>query len=182
MPVGEPVQIGALPAAARLDAPVPLVDRLMVGEASGCAGDGVFDERLTTGKARWEVGWLGGIRPIGIDNGVWGTGNQFEMTGAGPYAGEPADFVEAVVVRGPAGAPGPNIYGLRTPGWMLFPTQMPDQTETRVAPGAFRAVARGTTWRENRTWSEAETTSADVDAFNRLIQSGEKFVIPAKIF
>jgi len=65
---------------------------------------------------------------------------------------------------------------------MLFPTQMPDQTETRVAPGAFRAVARGTTWRENRTWSEAETTSADVDAFNRLIQSGEKFVIPAKIF
>ena len=28
----------------------------------------------------------------------------------------------------------------------------------------------------------AETTSADVGAFNHLIQSGEKFVIPAKIF
>jgi alpha-L-rhamnosidase len=180
VPVGEPVQIGALPAAARLDAPVPLVDRLMVGEASGCAGDGVFDERLTTGKARWEVGWLGGIRPIGIDNGVWGTGNQFEMTGAGPYAGEPADFVEAVVVRGPAGAPGPNIYGLRTPGWMLFPTQLPDQTEKRVAPGLFRAATRGTTWREIRTWSKAETTGADVAAFNRLIQSGGKVVVPAR--
>ena len=104
---------------------------------------GAYDAKLTTGKGAWQVGRLAGIRPIGKDKdaGAWGTGSQFEIVGAGPYAGEPAAWRTPEVGRGGAGHAGPMNWGGRTGGWMLFPAQLPDQIEKRIAPGRFRAAS-----------------------------------------
>ena len=73
-----------------------------------------FDRRLSTGVATWKVGRLAGFEPAGADNGVWGTGSQWKITGSGIIAGEPAAWSDAVVVRGFAGQKGPQIWGGRT--------------------------------------------------------------------
>ncbi len=143
--------------------------------------DGAYDAQLTTGKGDWRVGRLAGIRPIGADNGVWGTGAQFEITGRGPYAGEPATYVKAEVVRGGAGMKGPRTYGLRMGGWMLFPTQLPDQTENAAKPGAIRAATTEAKWRDSaHAYTEAETKSPWVTSFNDLLASGKAVTIPPK--
>ena len=119
--------------------------------------DGVYDGRLSTGVAEWQVGILAGIKPAGADNGVWGTGSQWEVTGSGIIASEPAVWKKAEVVRGPAGVKGPQTWGGRTNGWMLFPSQIPDQTETSVRPGKIVAVTLDAPWRGKHVYTEAET-------------------------
>ena len=116
-----------------------------------------YDKRLSTGVAKWKVGKLAGIKPAGADNGVWGTGSQWEITGSGIIASEPSAWSDAEVVRGPAGAKGPQIWGGRTDGWMLFPSQLPDQTETSVRPGKIVAVTLDAPWRGKHVYTEAET-------------------------
>jgi len=118
--------------------------------------DGAYDAKLTTGKAEWKVGLLSGIRDIGKGAGAWGTGSQFEIRGEGPYSGEPSEWKKAVVVRGPAGVKGPTIYGGRTVGWMLFPSQIPDQTEMRCVPGRVKAVAKDVDFRSEHVFTESE--------------------------
>ena len=120
--------------------------------------EGPYDAKLTTGKAAWRVGRLEGMRPIGKDKdaGSWGVGSQFEIVGEGPYSGEPREWTVAEVVRGPAGIRGPRNWGGRTGGWMLFPSQLPDQTESRCLPGRVKAVARGAEFRSLHVYTEAE--------------------------
>ena len=118
--------------------------------------NGAYDQRLTTGVAKWQVGKLSGIEPAGADNGVWGTGSQWKITGSGILAGEPSAWSEAEVVRGFAGQKGPSIYGGRTNGWMLFPSQLPDQTETIVRPGKIVATTHDAPWRGKHVYTEAE--------------------------
>ena len=116
-----------------------------------------FDGRLSTGVAKWKVGKLAGIKPAGSSNGVWGTGSQWEITGSGILASEPAAWTDAEVVRGFAGQKGPQIWGGRTNGWMLFPSQLPDQTEDVVRPGKVVAVTYDASWRGKHVYTEAET-------------------------
>ena len=118
--------------------------------------NGAYDAKLTTGKGSWKVGRLSGIRPIGKDAGAWGTGSQFEITGCGPYSGDPSNWETPEVVRGDAGATGPRIYGGRTSGWMLFPSQLPDQTEYPCVPGRVKAVAKGAEFRSLHVYTEDE--------------------------
>ncbi len=118
--------------------------------------NGAYDAKLTTGKGSWKVGRLSGIRPIGKDAGAWGTGSQFEITGCGPYSGDPSNWETPEVVRGDAGATGPRIYGGRTSGWMLFPSQIPDQTEYSCVPGRVKAVAKGAEFRSLHVYTEDE--------------------------
>lgn len=135
--------------------------------------EGVYDAKLTTGKSEWKVGRLTGISSIGLDDdaGAWGTGTQFEITGCGPYSGEPAEWDDAEVVRCDAGAKGPIIYGGRTSGWMLFPTQLPDQTERRIVPGRIMAVAKDVPFRSLHVYTEAE--------FKDTIDIAKPFTVPA---
>jgi len=91
--------------------------------------------------------------------------------GAGPYAGDVSEWKTAEVVRGEAGAKGPNIYGGRTGGWMLFPSQLPDQTEARVLPGRVKAVARGVAFRSRHVFTESEAAES--------IDVSKPFVVPA---
>ena len=123
---------------------------------------GTYDELLTTGKAKWQVGKVTTMQPAGADNGVWGTGSQWLVTGAGHEYAEPAEWQEAESVRGPAGAKGPMIWGGRTNGWMLFPSQLPDQTETKVCPGKVVAVTKDAPWRGKHVYT-AEEAKATVD-------------------
>ena len=170
--------------------------RAVVWRVGGCApiaqlswrggfvlkADGAYDTRLTTGKADWEVGALGGIRSLGGDpcNWTWGLGDQWEIVGAGPYSAEPRSWTRAEVVRGPAGAAKLPTYGGVTPGWRLFPSKLPDQTEIRTTPGAFRAVTRCADWRMTNVYTAAETEAAELPALNALLKEGRPFVMPPK--
>ena len=168
---------------------------------------GEYDERLTTGKAKWRVAWWKGMTPAGADNGVWGTGSQFAIRGTYPtfLGGEedsrplqnkdvansadsrgrdssaPIDWQDPVVVRAPAGRGVYPIWGARTPGWMLFPSQLPDQLETPVRPGEFRAATTNAVWRQDHVYTASETDDPLVGAFNRLLRGESAAVtVPAK--
>ena len=165
----------------RLGDDAPLAQLSHRGGSFVLKASGAFDARLTTGVAKWRVGAFGGMWPSGEENGVWGTGSQVTVTGAGPFAVEPAAFADAVVVRGKAGERGPEHWGGRTGGWLLYPSQLPDQTEAVVRPGAFRAATHDAAWRANHVYSAAETEAAEVADFNRLLRGEtEKLVIPAR--
>ena len=135
--------------------------------------NGAYDAKLTTGKTDWEVGLVSGVRSIGKDKaaGAWGTGSQFEIVGCGPYSGEPAEWKKAAVVRGAAGAKGPRIYGGRTSGWMLFPSQIPDQTEVVDVPGQVKAVAKGAEFRSTHVYT--------ADEAKETIDLEKPFTVPA---
>ena len=133
--------------------------------------NGAYDAKLTTGKGSWKVGRLSGIRPIGKDAGAWGTGSQFEITGCGPYSGDPSSWETPEVVRGDAGVTGPRIYGGRTSGWMLFPSQIPDQTEYPCVPGRVKAVAKGAEFRSQHVYTEDEA--------KETVDLSKPFTVPA---
>ena len=135
--------------------------------------NGAYDAKLTTGKGSWKVGRLSGIRPIGKDKAAqaWGTGSQFEITGCGPYSGDPSNWETPEVVRGGAGVKGPQIYGGRTSGWMLFPSQIPDQTEYPCVPGRVKAVAKGTEFRSLHVYTEDEAKDT--------VDLAKPFTVPA---
>ena len=97
--------------------------------------EGAYDALLTTGTADWQVSAVTGLRSIGMSGGVFGAGDGFEMTGTGIYDFKPSKWVKPAVIRGAMGKW--NAYGVRQQGWLLFPSQLPDQTEDRVRPGRF---------------------------------------------
>ena len=143
--------------------------------------EGIFDGRLTTGRASWQVGDVAGIRPIGTAGGVFGTGAQFEITGRGPFDAEPSAWRTPVVVREPIEDGVTWFGGHRRPGWMLYPSQLPDQIEKRVVPGFICAATHAAAWRTNHVYTEAETNSPEVAEFNAFLR-GKKgnVVVPAR--
>ncbi|MGN0833256.1 MAG: MBL fold metallo-hydrolase [Kiritimatiellia bacterium] len=137
---------------------------------------GVFDERLTTGKASWTVGRLVGMTPLAPDDGsekwVAGMGSQVEIAGRGPFAGTAERPAKAVVVRGPVKTVSHKCYGSREPGWMLYPSQLPDQLCVPVSPGRIVAATRDAPWRGRHVYAEAETAAPEVAAFEALRAKG----------
>ena len=97
--------------------------------------DGAYDAVLTTGRGKWKCGAPGGIRSIGRDGGPWGLGDAFELAGSGAPGREPQAWVDPAVVRPSLGKG--SYWGSRQRGWMLFPSQLPDQVSERVRPGRF---------------------------------------------
>ncbi len=143
------------------------------------SAEGVYDAKLTTGKTTWKVAEIDNVKALKIPNEAWEVGGQFEVKGRGPYAVEPKAWRDAVVVRNHAGMKGRGICGVRTVGWMLFPTQLPDQTEERIPVGAVRAVARNVEWRSRHTYSEEDCRDPLVGKINDFLKNGGKLVIPA---
>lgn len=142
--------------------------------------DGVYDERLTTGKAKWKVGELKGFEPMRAENGVWGTGAAWKIVGTGILAGEPAKWMEAVSVQSPIRQKGPKNYGSRKPGWMLFPSQLPDQIERRVHVGRIAAVTHDAAWKMNHVYTAAETNTPEVAELNDFIVRRQPvYTVPA---
>ena len=97
--------------------------------------EGRYDEALSTGKGVWRVAPL--VNTVMSDRGTsgsFGAGNQCRVTGTGLLNEEPAEgaWRQAVVVR--AGVTDDRWWE-RTPGWMLFPADRPDQTYEVKTPG-----------------------------------------------
>ena len=99
------------------------------------SADGAYDAKVTTGRGPWTCGSIVGIKGIGRTGGAWGGGEGYEEVGTGILDYQPKTWLQPAVIRGPMGAG--NRCGIRQPGWMLFPSQLPDQTEDRVRPGRF---------------------------------------------
>ena len=97
--------------------------------------EGRYDAVLTTGKGAWTCGPIAAVKNIGKSGGAWGAGDGFEIRGSGIYEYTPGTWLKPAVVRKPLG--GGSVHGARQPGWMLFPSQLPEQTEYRVRPGKF---------------------------------------------
>ena len=140
--------------------------------------EGRYDKALTTGKADWQVAALAATRMTGQGTGrSWGVGSESLSTGTSFYAETPAEsaYRKAVVVRGPVRD---SACGLRLPGWMLFPTAIPDQLHARRAPGAFKAARHDAG--KNDPFAAADATAPEVAAFNALLAGGRKLTVPAR--
>ena len=109
--------------------------------------EGEFDALLSTGKAQWQVGELKGTHSDGSLERArsWGCGAGFSVRGTGLASELPQAWTNAVVVREAVRTVEDNQVGIRRHGWILFPSQLPDQTEWCVRPGAFKTgdVAKG---------------------------------------
>jgi hypothetical protein len=133
---------------------------------------GVFDKKLTTGVSdNWKVGRLDGISDTPPDGYAWGTGAQWTIVGSGIQDAEPKKWVAAERVRGFAGSVGPYIYGGRTNGWMLFPSQLPDQMAVPTLPGKVKAVTRNAPWRGKHVYTAEEA--------RETIDLSKPFTVPA---
>ena len=100
---------------------------------------GPYDAALTTGAAPWRVAPLSGTRMTDKGNSAtFGVGSECEVRGASILDEEPPEdaWEDAAVVRGPVTEQA-KFYGLRVPGWMLFPTPLPEMMRERKAPGRF---------------------------------------------
>lgn len=169
----------------------PLAQLSWKGGFIFCA-DGNCAGALTTGSpsSAWQVGIAGGLStaPATPGSGAWGVGGTFVETGDGPISSIPAEFVEPAIVRKPISAePGSRNYGSRQPGWMLFPTQIPDQLERPIAPGAFRAVnisrdqptpPAGCQEPQPFFYSAADAVSPLVRAFDSLLRDSAPLSVP----
>ncbi len=170
---------------------------------------GAYDAALTTGRenAVWRVGVVDGTTPVPPTPGsnAWGTGSSFLVEGDGILHAEPRDWREPCVVRRAV----PNERGSlncggRTRGWLLFPTQLPDQIERAIAPGCFRAASGKWPEREEHDatlvgdglvrsqvkvaspspyyYAAADGENPFVARFNALVKEGAPLVIPARSF
>ncbi len=104
---------------------------------------GGYDALLTTGRGNWLVAPLAGTRMTDKGNSkAFGVGSQCEVRGTSLFDEEAPDeaWEPAVVVRGPIS----TWAGLRVPGWMLFPTPLPDMMRERKVPGVLRFAKGGT--------------------------------------
>ena len=154
------------------------------------AAEGPFEAALTTGTAGWTVGRLVGTRMTDGKYPAGPVGAQCDVRGCGLLAEEPTRWERPVVVRGPVV---PNAArSRRTPGWLLYPSQLPAQVARTLRPGAFRA-ADGQAFDTNGVWSAVARDvcsngwyRADAAAHpavagaNALLRGGRRLVVPAR--
>ena len=139
--------------------------------------EGRYDAQLTTGKADWQVAELSGTRMTGRGKSrAWGVGSESRSEGVSFYGESPPDsaYRRAVVVRSPVRE---NAVGLRTEGWLLFPTAIPDQMHVRRAPGSFKAV-REDAFADNAPFAEEDAGDPLVGKFNALLAEGRRVTLP----
>ena len=141
---------------------------------------GAYDAALTTGKAVWQAAAIGNVKLQPSANGVFGTGSQHEMFGAGPTFVQPSEWGETEVIRGPIDATGFSRYGIRSDGWMLYPSQLPDQLERPLKTGEFVAAAKTEKCLERHIYQEAELKDPLVAKLNALWREGKPVTIPAR--
>lgn len=96
--------------------------------------DGDFDAVLSTGTAPWEVALLGRTRFTRQGwSGAFGTGWETEVSGTGLFDDEGTAWQKAETSVGPQGET--VAGGVRRPGRLLYPSQLPDQMSEERRPG-----------------------------------------------
>ena len=143
------------------------------------SASGAYDAKLTTGKGKWQVGELKNAKMSGNSVLAWGTGSQNEVYGTWLTREEPKQWVTPAIVRWPMDKTWSGRFGGRTPGWMLFPSQLPAQLENRVVPGAFKAVKSGAFKAgTNCVFAAADAADPWVSKLNGVLKGG-RLVVPA---
>ncbi len=101
---------------------------------------GRYDALLTTGKANWKASVIRGTKCVRSDESRTGglVGWPFEVVGAS-WIHEIPDTAAFRPVKTVRGRVVTQIYGDGRPGWMLYPTTLPDQLEKIVSPGELKA-------------------------------------------
>ena len=143
--------------------------------------EGAYDALLTTGRGTgWKVGLVPGTEtePPTPGSGAWGVGYSFAVRGNDVLHAPAEEWADPVQVREPV----PYAYGSlncggRRRGWMLFPTQLPDQIERKIIPGAFRAVSTQPS-EEPYYYTEDDGKNPLVADMNALLKSGKPVVVP----
>lgn len=139
--------------------------------------NGTYDNQLTTGKAAWLAAPLSNTRMTNKgESGTFGVGSQCEVQGTAFLNETPpsSSFAPVRIVRAPVR---PNIYGLRTLGWLLFPTTLPDQMNRPDQPGAFQACRSDP---DEKTFFEPnDGKHANLTQWNSLLKNNAPFTIPA---
>ncbi|MBQ7667333.1 MAG: hypothetical protein IJS46_04985 [Kiritimatiellae bacterium] len=113
----------------------PLAQRSIRG-GFALKASGAYDGTLTTGKGAWIVAPLANTRMTHKgESRAFGIGSQCEVRGCSILDEEPpaSEWTPAAVVRGPVS----SWAGLRTQGWMLFPTPLPAMMRERRTSGRF---------------------------------------------
>lgn len=155
------------------------------------AAEGGYDARLSTGKADWRVGLLAQTAmtrqkyPLCV-------GAECVVSGTDLIHEEPVAFEKPIVVRS-AIRPNPS-HSSRQCGWLVYPSQLPDQISRPILPGACVAVdnqafvTNGIHFK-TRSWDEwgsnavfraasgGDPRRADFDA---LLRCGRALVIPPR--
>ena len=136
---------------------------------------GAYDALLTTGKADWKVAPIDGTSFTGQGKSrAWGVGSECCVEGTSVLHQVPPDsaYRPAVVVRKHVVD---GKCGLRLPGWLLFPTAIPDLIESRRTPGAFKAARNDLGDEAFRT---ADAAHPAVAQLNALLREGRRMTIP----
>lgn len=152
------------------------------------AAEGVYDALLTTGKAKWRVGALSGTV---MTKAKYPTivGAQCVVSGTDLVHEEPASFEDPVIVRGPI-RPNPH-HSTRTRGWLVYPSQLPDQIARVAVPGRCVAVdsqafvtngvhfkvGASDEWGSNAVFRAESATDPRREDFNAML-TGKELVVP----
>lgn len=138
---------------------------------------GSYDGKLTTGKAAWQVARIDGTSFTGQGKSdAWGVGSESRIEGSSflHRIPPPADYRPAVIVRSRIEA---DEYGLRRPGWLLFPTALPDLLEVRRRPGEFKAARDDL---DDSAFCAADAAHPMVARMNALLRQGRRLVVPPR--
>ncbi len=130
------------------------------------------DARLNTGSARWLVDDLTDAVGMGMPRlpNYHDVGPCFEFD---MVRWPLRENKNAKIIRPPLES---NAFGLRRPGWCLYPAELPEQSREPWRGGRIRAFRGG--W-GNQPFTGDETRSAEISAWQNLITEGTTLSVPA---
>lgn len=146
--------------------------------------EGAYHKAVSTGvSAPWRVGRVFGTSPrepneVKLD--AFGVGCAFNVRGTFAAFEEPecwhGTITNAAWVRERLWK-GHGESSVRPNGWQLYPSQMPDQLERFIAPGAFKCVREGA-FDDDAPYGAAGAADARVAGLDALLRDGSPLVVP----
>ena len=138
---------------------------------------GAYDKILTTGKGKWTVRRVTGTRMAGFgDSETFAGSAQCVADGTGFLDSAPVPPAKIRTVRRRIVE---SEYGFPREGWVLFPTERPDQMSVRRRVGAFKAGQPCFKANTNTYYQAADAAFPLVADMNALLQEGKTVTIPA---
>ena len=148
--------------------------------------EGAYHKTVSTGvSAPWRVGRVVGTTPrepneVKLD--AFGVGCAFNVRGTFAAFEEPecwhGTITNTAWVRERLWK-GHGESSVRPNGWQLYPSQMPDQLERFISPGAFKCVRKGA-FDDSAEYSKAGAADPRVRELNALLAEGRALVVPPK--
>ena len=138
--------------------------------------EGLYDARLTTGKATWEAALVPCMSYGEMTDPDTMTGCENIVRGTGILDWSDLSWQPTFVVKGPVVD---QEYGFHRKSWALFPTEREDEIERPCAPGSVKA-AQPCFDETNVLYSAADVTRDWTARFQDLLAKGVRVEIPAR--